>query len=89
MIEIINQTSDFFTTIYCQFHDNISVKGQPEVETSCDYLEILTEKYKKLVEENKGVDTIHKKIKKLKKQEMDNVKAVQKNYQAVLRNSPV
>ena len=89
MIEIINQTSDFFTTIYCQFHDNISVKGQPEVETSCDYLEILTEQYKKLVEENKGVDTIHKKIKKLKKQEMDNVKAVQKNYQAVLRNSPV
>ena len=64
MIEIINQTSDFFTTIYCQFHDNISVKGQPEVETSCDYLEILTEQYKKLVEENKGVDTIHKKIKK-------------------------
>lgn len=89
MIEIINQISDFFTTIYCQFHDNISVKGQPEVETSCDYLEILTEQYKKLVEENKGVDTIHKKIKKLKKQEMDNVKAVQKNYQAVLRNSPV
>lgn len=89
MIEIINQTSDFFTTIYCQFHDNISVKGQPEVETSCDYLEILTEQYKKLVEENKGVDTIHKKIKKLKKQEMDNVKAVQKNYQAVLRNSSV
>lgn len=89
MIEIINQTSDFFTTIYCQFHDNISVKGQPEVETSCDYLEILTEQYKKLVEENKGVDTIHKKIKKLKKQEMDNVRAVQKNYQAVLRNSPV
>ena len=89
MIEIINQTSDFFTTIYCQFHDNISVKGQPEVETSCDYLEILTEQYKKLVEENKGVDTIHKKIKKLKKQEMDNVKAIQKNYQAVLKNSPV
>ena len=89
MIEMINQTSDLFTTIYCQFHDNISVKGQPEVETSCDYLEILTEQYKKLVEENKGVDTIHKKIKKLKKQEMDNVKAVQKNYQAVLRNSPV
>ena len=89
MIEMINQTSDLFTTIYCQFHDNISVKGQPEVETSCDYLEILTEQYKKLVEENHGVDTIHKKIKKLKKQEMDNVKAIQKNYQAVLRNSPV
>lgn len=89
MIEMINQTSDLFTTIYCQFHDNISVKGQPEVETSCDYLEILTEQYKKLVEENHGVDTIHKKIKKLKKQEMDNVKAIQKNYQAVLRNAPV
>ena len=89
MIEMINQTSDLFTTIYCQFHDNISVKGQPEVETSCDYLEILTEQYKKLVEENNGVDTIHKKIKKLKNQEMDNVKAIQKNYQAVLRNAPV
>ena len=84
IIDIVNQTIDFLTTIYCQFHDYCIIEEQPEVESACDFLDNLTTWYKELMDNNIDINNIHKQIENLKEQQINNMQSVHKNYQAVL-----
>ena len=79
---LLEQTIDFFTNLYCEFpptKDNLGL-----VSSSCSYLEDLTDWYKQIIDKNLDENSIHKEIAKLEYLEKGNIKELHKNYQTVL-----
>lgn len=83
-MDILNQTLDFFTNLYCKFYDLIPTEDETEIASSCSYLENLTDWYQQLIEDNPDENSIHKKIANLEFQEKENIKTIHKNYQIAL-----
>ena len=85
IIDIINQTSFFFTELYCDIYEMSSGEKTPEAEASCDFLDKLTADYQELQEDDKTVSEIHMQVKNIEQEQIDNIKSIQKNYQTLLK----